>query len=643
MMNIANQIFSWFSSENMSIKNLANNEVLQIANEMNGLFSEIQLDGKNNKISLPRIVVVGTQSSGKSTVLNNIMALDILPTGKNMVTRTPLDIRLHRCKQVDAKIEMGFYNDNGWMCEKAIKLTIPNSTKEEIETIRQYISLKTIELAGEQMNVSKTPIYLQIYSPHVPDLSLIDLPGLIMVACTDKGQPQNMPEQIEKLVESYIKDTNTIILSIIQSRSDLETDLGLAMIKKYKCNKTIGVLTKPDLMNNDSHVGNYLLGTVSKDLMLDYGYFVVKNKSNNDNEEFNINNIIDLEKKYFATHWEYAKPMYQNKIGYGALIKELTKILINAINEVLPSTLQKLAEIEVDITKKQLILGRSPPITKEAQLVELNSYVNGFNKIFNECVESSGAPINVGKEIMLLFNNFRISIGQLKPFVKGNNYSDEYFKELITGFEGYHISSYVSPVVILEKCMTDQKNKPIFLMKKPSIDCLDNISKLLTNSIHKILTSSDFEFSKYPLLGSELMRCILDNVIVPSIKQTEKQINDALQTESDYIWTDDAKFIELLTTYSNKNDLTNLREMLSAYYELIKKNIKNIVPKLIMSFVVRNIQNNLINNLSSNIVHENNVGLLKEDPKIEEQRCYCNSILTKILTIKKLVSEKIKN
>ena len=641
MMNIANQIYSWFSSDSVNIKNLANNEILQIANELNGLFSEV--NDNNHKISLPKIVVVGTQSSGKSTVLNAIMALDILPTGRNMVTRTPLDIRLHKNK--DAKIEMGYYSDNGWNCEKNIQLTLPNATKEEIDIIRHYISTKTIELAGDQMNISKTPIYLKIYSPNVPDLSLVDLPGLIMVACTDKGQPKNMPEQIEKLVESYVKDQNTITLSVMQARSDLETDLGLALIKKYKCSKTIGVLTKPDLMNNDCHVGNYLSGgnNISKDLMMDHGYFTVKNKSASDNEEYDILKIIELEKKYFSSHWEYAKPLYQNRIGYNSLIKELTKILINAIRDSMPNAFQKLAEIENDLVRKQLMLGKNPPTTKEGQLVELNSYVNNFNKIFNDCIESNGTSNgtlnNMGKDIRIIFEQYRSIIEKIKPFIKTeNSYTDDYFNEMIAGFEGYHLSSYVSPVILLERCITDNRYKPINSLKRPSLECLENTSKILTTGIQRIL--SQVEFSKYPQLGNLIIKQVIENLIVPYIKQAENEIDNFLQIEIDYIWTDEPQFIEMLNkvTITNNNDLRNL---LSSYFETIKKNIKNYLPKLIMSFIIRNLQKNMINYLSSYIVQENKISLLKEDPKIEEERQYCDSVLFKIQTIKKIVNDKI--
>ena len=54
-----------------------------------------------------------------------------------------------------------------------------------------------------------------------------------MVACKDKGQPEDIKQQIKNLVGKYIKPRKTIILAVMAARSDLETDMGLDLIKKY--------------------------------------------------------------------------------------------------------------------------------------------------------------------------------------------------------------------------------------------------------------------------------------------------------------------------------------------------------------------------------------------------------------------------
>ena len=66
---------------------LQNKQLINIANKLSSLYS-------NKSLKVPQLVVCGTQSSGKSSCINSIIQMDILPTGKNMVTRTPIKLEL---------------------------------------------------------------------------------------------------------------------------------------------------------------------------------------------------------------------------------------------------------------------------------------------------------------------------------------------------------------------------------------------------------------------------------------------------------------------------------------------------------------------------------------------------------------------
>ena len=58
------------------------------------IVDEVRDYGLDKEISLPRIAVLGTQSSGKSSLLENIVGLDFLPRGSGVVTRRPLELRM---------------------------------------------------------------------------------------------------------------------------------------------------------------------------------------------------------------------------------------------------------------------------------------------------------------------------------------------------------------------------------------------------------------------------------------------------------------------------------------------------------------------------------------------------------------------
>lgn len=96
--------------------------------------------------------------------------------------------------------------------------------------------------------VSDDPIQLNIYSPAIPNLTLIDLPGYIQIH--DKDQPETLKEKISQLCEKYIRDTN-IILAISAADVDLANSAALRAAKKVdpKGLRTIGVITKMDLVN----------------------------------------------------------------------------------------------------------------------------------------------------------------------------------------------------------------------------------------------------------------------------------------------------------------------------------------------------------------------------------------------------------
>jgi GTP-binding protein EngB required for normal cell division len=653
-MNLANSIYAWYRNDKAigNIKQLSDNQIFNLTNDINSLFSEIDFVESKVSISLPRLVVIGTQSSGKSSVLNSIMAMDILPTGKNMVTRTPLDIRLHKIESTEAYfacngyVEFGEYINGEWIINKKINIKTPIPQENEIDEIRNYIKIKTNESAGSCMNISPNPIILQIYSQYVPNLSLVDLPGLTIVPCIDKGQPEDIKEKIENLALSYIKNEKTIVLLIMQSRNDIETDLGMALIKKTKNKKIIGVLTKPDLMNPETHIGDYLLNNISKNLMLEYGYFVIKNRNNIELTESIIKGF-ELEKQYFLNHIEYKKQIYTAKIGTQNLTNNISTILLSSITDLLPSALNEIITLETQINDKIEKFGIPLPQTKEGKLAFINKYVSNFNSKFAEGIESRNINFNTGKSIKDTFTTYKKELSEIKPFFDKNIYNQEYFSNIISSFEGNHMTFHVPLVQVLETCLTDEKHKPIMKLQTRSLKCVDMICDVLINSIKNILNQD--EFSRYSLLANHILIIISDDLIPKTKIKAKEQINNLLKYEIDYIWTDSPDFsnsldiIELTTSsqknqwFDNKNE--SIRNFLEKYFCIIKNIICHYIPKIIMSEIVKTIQKNLLTFLLHTTVTDDKISLIKEDDEIEKQRKYYNNIKERINAIKKLFSK----
>jgi hypothetical protein len=179
-----NYINNW-SKDSVDNNILSNKEILKIASILNSSYID------NNLVDLPKIVVVGTQSSGKSSLLNSLIGIDVLPVGKSMTTRTPLHLELIPT-QMDSRVEFGSYLNYQWIIEKKIIISYPNLLQEQRDSIRNEIEIQTNVKAGSALNISSQPIYLKIYANGIPNLSLIDLPGLTSVAITDRGQPKDI-------------------------------------------------------------------------------------------------------------------------------------------------------------------------------------------------------------------------------------------------------------------------------------------------------------------------------------------------------------------------------------------------------------------------------------------------------------------
>ncbi|RWS25521.1 Dynamin-like protein, partial [Leptotrombidium deliense] len=178
----------------MSGGNEGMRKLIETINRIQDASSRIVGDGL--KLDLPQIAVVGGQSAGKSSVLENFVGRDFLPRGSGIVTRCPLILQL-------------IHTPNE---EYGVFLHSPEQKYSNFNEIREEIIRETDRKIGNNKNVSSDPINLRIYSPHVLDLTLIDLPGITRNPVGD--QPKDIEHQIIKVVLDYISNENCLILAV---------------------------------------------------------------------------------------------------------------------------------------------------------------------------------------------------------------------------------------------------------------------------------------------------------------------------------------------------------------------------------------------------------------------------------------------
>jgi dynamin-like GTPase MGM1, mitochondrial len=154
-----------------------------------------------------------------------------------MVTRRPIELTLvHTPETVDGKasVAYGEFPDLGLG-----RIT-------DFSQVQKTLTDLNLAVPAEQA-VSDEPIHLRICSPHVPDLTLIDLPGYIQIANMD--QPETLREKISGLCEKYIREPN-IVLAVCAADVDLANSPALRASRKVDPLglRTIGVVTKMDLV-----------------------------------------------------------------------------------------------------------------------------------------------------------------------------------------------------------------------------------------------------------------------------------------------------------------------------------------------------------------------------------------------------------
>lgn len=166
-------------------------------------------------LSLPQICVVGSQSAGKSSVLENIVGQSLFPRGTGIVTRVPLILRLHA---PDLNESSAAARDPGAPDPKDGSLRVewcefshlPGQRFFDFEAGRNEIARYTDELAGSDRGVIDRPIFATVFAPRLLELTLVDLPGITKVPVGE--QPADIEEKIRKLCLKYIEKENSIIL-----------------------------------------------------------------------------------------------------------------------------------------------------------------------------------------------------------------------------------------------------------------------------------------------------------------------------------------------------------------------------------------------------------------------------------------------
>lgn len=316
------------------------------AKALHELMDSLSSCGVDKLVSLPRIIVVGEQSAGKSSVLEAISRVKF-PVAGGVCTRFATEIVLRTAKETRVKVSITF-NDRTKGSKQLKRAEFSSDDLSDIiKEARGYMGIPE-----NSREFSKDVLRLEIEGPDMRPLTLVDLPGMFH-AETDSQSLQGR-QVVNELIESYVKQKNSIILVVVEANRQLAHDVALAKILPHdpKRERTIGVITKPDLAaisgTEKEHIRLAKNEEVSRKLKL--GWHVLRNRAN---DEQTLAQRDEAEETFFKqSAW---KEIPRTDRGIANLRKKLAKELYEHTRSNLPGVLE---DIETNLDNRQDELNR---------------------------------------------------------------------------------------------------------------------------------------------------------------------------------------------------------------------------------------------------------------------------------------------
>ncbi|KIJ55111.1 hypothetical protein M422DRAFT_152343 [Sphaerobolus stellatus SS14] len=497
-------------------------DLIQLVNKLQDTFSNLGLSFLR-ELDMPQLVVVGSQSSGKSSVLENIVGRDFLPRGQGIVTRCPLVLQLIN---TPVPSDPPPYTEWGQFLHVDKRFT-------EFSDIRKEIEAETFRLAGQNKGISKQPIHLRVYSPNVLDLTLVDLPGLTKIPVGD--QPTDIERQIRNLVLDYISKPNCVILSVSAANVDLANSESLKLARSVdpQGRRTIGVLTKLDLMDAGTNAVDVLTGRVYP---LKLGFIGVVNRSQQDiNSERSMPDALKAESEFFSSH-----PAYRNiahKLGTKYLAKTLNQVLLNHIREKLPDMKARLNTLMGQTQQELNAFGDSAAFDRDSQGPLILRLMTQFARDFVSSID--GTAINVstkelsgGARIYYIFNDV---FGHALNSIDSNHNLD--VQDIRTAIRN---STGPRPSLFVPEAAFDLLVKPqIKLLEAPSLRCVEMVYEELVKICHNCTSR---ELQRFPRLHAQLVE-VISELLRERLGPTSEYTQSLIEIQAAYINTNHPAFI----------------------------------------------------------------------------------------------------
>ncbi|GMM56792.1 dynamin-related GTPase [Maudiozyma humilis] len=528
-------------------------------------------------LDLPVLAVIGSQSSGKSSILETLVGKDFLPRGTGIVTRRPLVLQLNNISHKnsllldsDAENEKDSSQDAAAPEEKEWGefLHLPGKKFYDFDEIRHEIEQETARIAGKNKGISKIPINLKVFSPHVLNLTLVDLPGITKVPIGE--QPLDIERQIKNLLLDYIATPNCLILAVSPANVDLVNSESLKLAKEVdpQGKRTIGVITKLDLMDSGTNAMDILLGKVYP---LELGFVGIVNRSQQDIQlNVSVKQALENEDHYFQRH-----PVYRtiaNRCGTRYLAKLLNKTLMAHIRDKLPDIKTKVNMLINQTEKDLLSFGTVNGLLdkKENKAGLILQLMNKFATNFISAIDGNASNINTkelcgGARIYYIYNDiYGKSLESIDPTA---NLTTDDIRTAIRNSTGPRATLFV-PELAFDLLIKPQ----IRMLLDPAQHCVE----LVFDELMKICQSSSTnELARYPNLKGTLIDVVSD-LLRERLAPTHSYVESLIDIQTAYINTNHPRFLSATEVMA---DIINVRDRKKAVPARSFQETRNFSPK----------------------------------------------------------------
>lgn len=315
----------------------------------------------------PQIVVIGSQSSGKSSVLERLIFFCLFPRDYDLSTRCIIRVNLRRGATTLITIAQR---------DRATKAVIEKTKRPvALETVAREVKLMMDaimaepEEAGNAISLRKE-IEIDISAPYCPNLNVLDVPGQVQVFHRE-GVTQNVPEATVQLAQSVIDEekANSIFLLVHDARTQIDQSRAARLVLENNLqDRTVGIYTRLDIFIPDRPDRNEVLAKLKQDPTQDpytrYGWFVCANFPiiETNQSEFNRLKVMDHEELRLLTESRWKMYADTNRAGM-RIIRQAVQLLFEnfLVKDWVPSLRKHLVGLFISNSDKNLRLGVPMP------------------------------------------------------------------------------------------------------------------------------------------------------------------------------------------------------------------------------------------------------------------------------------------